>query len=100
MESEYRGLDTHIKELINRRRRQIIVNSIIYYTYDHSHVSDTKFDGWCNELAHIQRENPKLSEEVTYELEAFRDFNGDPSELPLNNPRAQSIARQLISRRR
>lgn len=85
---------------INQRRRQIVVHSIIYYKLNESIISDFKFDGWCNELVWLQKNNPKESEMVPYELEAFRDFDGSTGfNLPLNNPRANAIAEWLLRRK-
>ena len=44
---------TDIAELINRRRRQLLVHSIIYYRFDKNIVSDSVWTEWAIELADL-----------------------------------------------
>lgn len=85
-----------IQELIHRRRRQVLVHSILYYTFDTNIISDALFDEWASELAHLQRDNPVDSEAVEYMREEFRDYTGETGyHLPLKDKAAQRVARQL-----
>ncbi|AEV52106.1 putative ligase [Rhodococcus phage RGL3] len=70
-----------------------MVHSGLYYKLGRSLISDAEFDAWAYELVSLQTEHPELSEQVEYELEAFRDFDGSTGfDLPYNNPRVQSVA--------
>lgn len=89
--------DIHpMQELIHRRRRQVLVHSILYYSYSVNLIPDSQFDSWAQELARLQREFPEHSEAVEYQLEAFRDFTGETGfHLPLHDKDATRIAKQL-----
>jgi hypothetical protein len=90
-------IDTkEIEELINRRRRQILVHSIIYYNMNENIVSDHQWSTWANELDKLQRKHPDLAKNC-WMAEEFEDF--DPStgySLPLDNPWAENKARYLL----
>lgn len=89
-------LSSKIAELIHRRRRQILVHSILYYKFGDSILSDAVFDQWAKELAKLQVDNPEVSESVEYMYEAFKDFAGETGyHLPLHDIRAQRVARHL-----
>lgn len=82
-----------IAELIHRRRRQILVHSILYYRLGASTLDDSTFDVWARELARLQKENPEISESVEYMREDFADFAGETGfHLALMDERATSIA--------
>lgn len=66
---------TDIKELINRRRRQILVHSCIYYRYNTSIITDKQFDTWARELVALQQTYPTLAAECVHH-DAFADFDG------------------------
>ncbi|WNN93692.1 DNA ligase [Arthrobacter phage CallinAllBarbz] len=87
-----------VAELIHRRRRQVLVHSILYYRLDASLVPDATFDRWAHELADLQRDHPAASEGVAYMRDAFRGFTGDSGHhLPLTDPRATYLARHLLA---
>lgn len=89
-----------IEELIHRRRRQVLVHSILYYGLNESIIDDATFDKWARELAELQRAHPGASERVEYMREAFRDFTGDTGfDLPLTDQRANRVARDLLTRK-
>lgn len=91
--------ENEIAELINRRRRQILVHSVIYYEMNDSLISDRTWSQWAVELAKLQKAYPDISARCPY-AEAFSDF--DPStgyNLPLNDLWALSVARRLINYR-
>ena len=88
-----------IAELINRRRRQILVHSVIYYNMDDNLVSDSQWSAWAKELDELQRQYPEIAMQCVFAKD-FRDF--DPStgyNLPLNDPWAISKAHHLINMR-
>lgn len=47
-----------IRELIHRRRSQIIVHSVLYYRLDETLISDSQFDLWSIELVKLQSDTP------------------------------------------
>lgn len=67
--------DRPIIEVINQRRRQIIVHSVLYYRMNTNIVSDHDFDRWCNELVSLQLTYPTESKEGVF-YEEFKDFDG------------------------
>lgn len=87
-----------IRELIHRRRRQVLVHSVIYYEFGTTVVDDATYDSWARELGSLQRDYPELSESVEYHLDAFRGFIGTTGfNLPLRDLRAHSVARRLLA---
>lgn len=85
-----------VQELIHRRRRQVLVHSILYYAQDTNIISDALFDSWAAELAQLQWDHPLDSEAVEYRREEFRDYTGETGyHLPLHDKAAQKIVRQL-----
>ena len=87
-----------IQELIHRRRRQVLHHSILYYCYNVTHVADSVFDSWAQELARLQVEHPAESAAVGYQLEAFQGFTGETGfHLPMHEPRASRVARRIIA---
>lgn len=90
------SLTEKIRELINRRRRQILVHSIIYYTMDDNLISDHTWAEWAKELYNLQELYPEIADECVYP-DAFSEF--DPStgyNLPLNDPWGYRKAKQLL----
>lgn len=87
-----------IQELIHRRRRQVLVHSILYYAYNTNVVPDATYDLWAQELAKVQQDHPEDSEAVEYHLEAFRGYTGETGfHLPLHDRRATNIAKTLMA---
>lgn len=85
-----------IAELIARRRRQILVHSIIYYKFNKNIVSDHQWAEWALELEELQSKHYDVAKQQVY-ADAFEDF--DPStgfNLPLWDPWAINKARQLL----
>ena len=86
-----------IAELLNRRRRQILVHSIIYYKMNDNLISDSTWSAWATELEELQAEYPEIASKVPYARE-FKDFDHSTGmNLPLNDPWAVNKARQLIA---
>jgi hypothetical protein len=89
--------EKQIEELIHRRRRQVLVHSIIYYKYGESIVADAVFDSWAKELTKLQKDNLQLSESIPYMRYQFADFAGETGyHLPLHDKRASAVAEQLM----
>ena len=92
-------MDEQIKGLIERRRRQILVHSIIYYRLNDNLIPDTTWSAWAAELKQLQDQNPEIAKQCCY-AEAYADF--DPStgyNLPLYDGKALSVAQHLINYR-
>lgn len=90
---------TEIRDLITKRRRQILIHSIIYYTMDDNLISDHTWAEWAKELCELQEQFPEIADECVY-AEPFSEF--DPStgyNLPLNDQWANRKARQLLATR-
>ncbi|QIN94442.1 DNA ligase [Arthrobacter phage Lego] len=87
-----------VASLIERRRRQILVHSILYYRLDASLIPDATYDAWAQELIRLQREHPEISEGVAYHRDAFRTFTSSTGyDLPLDDARANRVARDLLT---
>lgn len=89
--------EKQIEELIHRRRRQVLVHSILYYNMGESILPDATFDKWARELAKLQKDHQQLSESIPYMRYAFADFEGETGyHLPLMDRRANKIAEELL----
>lgn len=89
-----------IEELINRRRRQILVHSVIYYQMNDSIIDDSTWNKWAKELEELQRKYPKISEECVFN-EAFKDFDSSTGyNLPLDNEWAVRKATELLEQKK
>lgn len=97
-DEEVTTVDTEeIAELINRRRRQILVHSIIYYKMDDNIVSDSQWSMWAKELAELQAKYPEIAKNCWY-ADDFEGFEGSSGyDLPLDDPWAEQKARYLLA---
>lgn len=66
--------DKNILSLINRRERQLLVHSYIYYELNDSIISDSKWSEWGIELVHLRETYPDIYNQSVYP-EAFRNFD-------------------------
>jgi len=64
-----------MEEIINRKRRQLIVHSTIYYNFNRNIITDSQFDGLCVELVELQATYPEIAEGCVY-ADLFRGFTG------------------------
>ena len=88
--------DEKIKELINRRRRQILVHSCLYYRMNTSLISDAAFDKWSYELVDLQRKYPEIAAQCIY-AKTFETFDGSTGfDLPLENVKVVKTAEYLL----
>lgn len=89
-----------VRELIKRRRRQILVHSYIYYRLQETIISNDFFDSWATELIELQQLHPDLSEEVEL-FDDFRNFSSvrDSENLHFEeHPHLHSLATALIDK--
>ncbi len=86
-----------IKELILRRRRQILINSCIYYVYGKAVITDKQFDKWAYELADLQKKYPDLAIECGEFNEEFKDWDGTTGyQLPIYSGWCTRKAEQVL----
>lgn len=89
-----------ITELINRRRRQILVHSCIYYVFDESVISDATWTKWATELEELQKTHPDIAKNCVY-ASAFDEFDHSTGfDLPLRDPWVIGRAEQILERRK
>lgn len=85
-----------VADQIIKRRRQILVHSIIYYRMGENLIDDYTWSQWAAELRDLQNKFPKIAERLPWGKE-FKDFDGSTGmDLPLGDPWAQNKARQLM----
>ena len=87
-----------IRELIKRRRFQVLVHSFIYYRLNDNIISNETFNQWALELIDLQSLYPEISKEVEL-YNAFCSFTnvGDAAFLPLDgDAQLESRATQLL----
>lgn len=85
-----------IAELIARRRRQILVHSILYYRFNDNLISDSTWSKWALELEKLQEQYPDIAAKCprAKEFELFDHSTG--YDLPLNDPYASATAKRLL----
>lgn len=85
--------------LINRRRRQILVHSCLYYRLDENIIGDYTYDKWAKELANLHKNNLHLLDKCIYN-QYFGDFGLDGNcsgyALPHHLPEIVNKALQLL----
>lgn len=85
-----------IEELINRRRRQVLIHSIIYYKMDDNLITDAQWSKWAVELADLQNRYPDIAANC-WRADDFEGFEGSSGfDLPLDDPWATNKARYLL----
>jgi len=86
-----------IKELINRRRRQILIHSCIYYRLNSSIWTDSQYDQKARELQKLQEQYPDIAAECDFH-DAFKDFTETTSgfKLPIHDPLIVLKAQRLL----
>lgn len=67
--------EVEILELMNRRERQLLVHSFLYYQMNENIISDHTFDQWSKEMADLIKEHPETFKQTVY-YEGFKDFDG------------------------
>lgn len=72
------NIDSSILELINRRRRQILVHSYLYYQCNTSLIQDFKFDAWCRELVQLHNDHQRETDKAVFgnAFEGWQGFSG------------------------
>ena len=89
-------IDEQILELINRRERQVLVHSNLYYRQNTNIISDHTYDAWSHELAELIQAHPREFRKSAW-YSAFRDFDGNTGmDLPLADYWVESTASHLL----
>lgn len=84
-----------ILDLINRRRRQILVHSTLYYELDAPIINDAQWTKWAQELEDLQADYPELAAQG-FMPEAFKGFEHSTGfDLPTDCEWAMTTARYL-----
>ena len=85
-------MNPDIKQLIIRKRGQLMVHSYLYYKVNTSMWSDDKWQEVANDLVTLQA---KYGTEVGFFDDLFQDWSGETG-MHLCNEYAQQKAHQLI----
>lgn len=88
--------NTDILELITRRRRQILVHSIIYYELNDNLISDSQWSEWAVELEELQAKYPDISAKAPLADEFYGFDHSTGQNLPLRDPCSVRKAEQLL----
>lgn len=92
-------MNNNVLELINRRERQLLVHSFLYYQLNENIISDHTFDAWSKELVELKEKHPKEFAESAYAKE-FAEFDGSSGfDLPYHYPNIQSVGHRLLKQR-
>ena len=82
---------------MNRRQRQVMVHSCLYYRLDANIITDHQFDAIAHELAQLIVDHPETFKRSVY-YEAFIDFDGSTGmDLPTYLPHVVSKALHLLN---
>jgi len=85
-----------VKEKIRQRRSQMLIHSCLYYEMDQSIVDDYTWQRWADELADLQKNNPKDCNIGFFDRE-FSDWDGSSGyHLPLRNEWVQAKAQYIL----
>ena len=87
--------DEEIKELIRRRRYQMLVSSYIYYELDENILTDNEWMRRSHELYDLQQKYPELAKKVIYAKE-FADWTGDSGHHLKYGPEIISTSTRLL----
>ena len=88
---------TQIKELISRRRRQVLIHSVIYYKLNDNLIDDATWSKWALELEELQNQYPKIAADCPLAKEFINFDHSTGMSLPLDNPWAVRTAQYLLS---
>lgn len=91
-------INEEILELINRRERQVLVHSCLYYHFNTSIITDAEYDKWSHQLYDLIVENPvEFKNSVFYK--DFKTFDGNTGMgLPYDSAYAMRVAERLINK--
>lgn len=89
-------IDGQVVELMNRRERQVLVHSCIYYYFNDSIIADGQYDKWSHELYSLMVKHPEEFRQTVLYKE-FKQFDGNTGMgLPYDCPFAVRVAERLL----
>lgn len=89
-------MNQEIRDLIQRRRLQVLVHSCIYYELNSNIITDEQWDKWARELVQLQKDYPEESESVIW-FNAFVDWDASTGAfLPLTDEWVVRKAKWLL----
>ena len=89
-------MDKKILNLIDRRQRQILVHSYIYYELDENIIDDSTWSKWALELEELLRKYPEESAASVYAKD-FENFDHSTGAgLNYFKPEIIGVARMLL----
>lgn len=84
--------EQEIFELVNQRRRQLLVHSFLYYRMNMNTIEDTRYDEFTVNLIELQDKFPEIAERCIFP-DDFRGFQtGWSYQLPYEHPDVQRWA--------
>jgi hypothetical protein len=84
-------------EWMNRRERQLLVHSFLYYQLNENIIADHTFDKWSKELAQAIIDHPETFKQSVY-AEGFKNFDGSSGyDLPFHLPEIQNAGYRLLN---
>ena len=88
-------------DLMQRRIRQILIHSCIYYHFNNNIIPDYVYDNWGNELIELIKENPTYLEALDWG-QYFKNYTEMSSgyNLPYKDPRIVTKAQFLLDTRK
>ena len=90
------GVNESVRELIQRRRLQLLIHSCIYYEYNESLITDEQWKNWAVELETLQKEY-KAESELAPWADAFRESDHSTGfNLPTTDPWVMGTARWIL----
>ena len=93
-----RQLDESILELMDRRERQVLVHSCLYYYFDNSIIPDAQYDKWSHELFELIQNYPDEFKQSSHYRD-FLEFDGNTGMgLPYDSPFAIRVAERLMKK--
>ena len=86
-----------VKEIMQRRIRQVLVHSCIYYEFDMNIISDSEYDRFGKELVELIKKYPHYLKELEFGLD-FIKYVEMPSgfDLPYRHPDIMRKAQHLL----
>ena len=84
-----------VEEDIRRYRLQMIVHSVIYYTYNCNIISDEEWSRRAKKLVELQNKYPEIANKVIY-ADEFKDFDGPTGFQFANHPWGKLKSKQLL----
>jgi len=63
---DFEQAEKEILDLLNRRHRQLLVHSFLYYKLDETIIADQEFDKLCRETIQLHKDYPEIAKKAVY----------------------------------